>query len=171
MKHMILIALLAVSQFSMAAAGKAERELTRERAKEIMDSKDTASKEKYLSSLADMAGKAGKVNGLSLNIKKALLQGDADLLILVYKSIDKKDEATLKFIGEASAGVKTMKEASTLAKLAGMDEATTGKFKVELAKTIEEGKSLEEGMKIASAKIGKTGKDEITMEKIQECVL
>ncbi len=168
MKQIIIVALIAFAQFSMAAAPKAGRELTREKAKEIMEHKDTGSKDKYLTSIADMAGAAGHVNGLSLNIKKALLQGDPDLLVVIYKAIDTKDEAKLKFIGESSAGVKTVKEASVLAKLA--DLTNTGNFKSELAKEIENGKSLTDAIKEASKAIGKTGENEITLEKIMDCL-
>lgn len=168
MKMVLIAALLVVSQFATALPEVRERELSREKATEILASKEKSSKEKYLSKLADMAGEAGKVNGLSLNIKKALLQGDADLLMLVYKSITKKDEATLKFIGDASAGVKTTKEASALSKLATM--TYTGNFKSEVSKEVENGKTLEQAIKAASKTIGKSGKEEITLEKILECL-
>ena len=169
MKKSALIAIiLVISNLAFAGPAKVERELTREKATEIMGAKDTASKEKYLSKLADMAGEAGKINGLSGNIKKALMQGDADLLMLVYKSIAKKDEAQLKFIAEVSAGVKTVDDARGLSKLAEM--TYTGNFKAELLKSIENGKSVEEAIKDASKAIGKTGNDEITLKKILDCI-
>ena len=96
------------------------------------------------------------------------MQGDPDLLVVIYKAIDTKDEAKLKFIGESSAGVKTIKEASVLAKLA--DLTNTGNFKVELAKEIDNGKSLTDAIKEASKAIGKTGENEITLEKIMDCL-
>ena len=169
MKKTVMMALvLMISNLAFAGPAKVERELTRDKATEIMGAKDTDSKEKYLSKLAVMAGEAGKINGLSGNIKKALLQGDADLLMLVYKSIAKKDEVQLKFIAEGSAGVKTVKDARGLSKLAEM--TYTGNFKAEFLKAIEQGKSVEEATKDASKAIGKTGKDEITLEKILECI-
>lgn len=169
MKTMIVTALLVLSQMTLAAGAKVERELSREKAKQIMDSKETASKEKYLGDIARLAGTAGKVDGLSLNIKKALLQGDVDLLVLVYKATAKEDAATLKFIGEASGGVKTAKEANALSKLAEM--SYTGNFKAEVLKEVEQGKSLSDAVKAASKTIGKTGKDEITLEKLLECLV
>jgi hypothetical protein len=169
MKSLIVIALIAMSQMSFAAGPKPERELSREKATQILESKDKASKEKYLSKISDMAGKAGGVGGLSENIKKALLQGDADLLITVYKAIDAKNESALKFIAEVSAGVKTTKEANALAKISDM--SYTGNFKAELTKEIESGKSLTDAVKAASKSIGKTGKNEITIEKILECIV
>lgn len=171
MKQIIIVAIIAFAQFSMAAAPKAGRELTREKAKEIMEHKDAASKDKYLTSIADMAGNAGHVNGLALNIKKALLQGDADLLVVIYKAIDTKDEAKLKFIGESSAGVKTVKDASTLAKLADLTFTGAENFKAEVAKEIENGKSLKDAVKEASKAMGKTGENEITLEKIINCLV
>ena len=169
MKKMIMIAILVVSNFAIAAPAKVEREMSHARAKEITESKDQASKEKYISKMADLAGQTGNVNGLSLNIKKALLQGDPDLLILVYKSIAKKDEATLKFIAEASGGVKTATEAKAIAKLAEIPNA--GSFRAEVTKEVEaNGKSITEAFKLASATLKKLGEKEITIEKILECL-
>ena len=164
MKQLIIAALLVFSQISMAGQKEVKHDFTRETAKSILESKDLEKKEKYLSSIADSAGKAGHVQGLTENIKKALLQNNPDLLVLVYKSIEKQDEAVLRFIGDASAGVKTEKEAEVLAQLATLPEYA-GKFKVELINAIENGSSVKDGMKTASKAIGKTGKDEITLEK------
>ena len=168
MKKMMMIAVLVIANFALAAPTKVEREMSPARAKEIMESKDQASKEKYISKIADLAGQAGNVNGLSLNIKKALLQGDADLLILVYKATAKKDEATLKFIAEASGGVKTATEAKAIAKLAEIANASS--FRAEVTKQVENGKSITEAFKIASAALKKLGEKEITIEKILECL-
>ncbi|MBC7467069.1 MAG: hypothetical protein H7256_13855 [Bdellovibrio sp.] len=166
MKRTLILALLVFSQFSFAGTAKVERELTREKAKEIMASKETESKEKYLGKIAEMAADAGSVKGLSLNIKKALLQGDADLLMTVYKATAKKDTATLKFIGETSAGVRTAKEAVAIANLAesGAGEKQV-QFRTELAKEVENGKSVEEALKAASKTLGYKGDKEITLEK------
>ncbi len=165
----MMIAILVISNFAFAAPTKAERELSPAKAKEIMETKDQAAKEKYLGKIADLAGQAGNVNGLSLNIKKALLQGDADLLILVYKATAKKDEATLKFIAEASGGVKTVTEARTIARLALMENA--GSFRAELTKLVEGGKSITEAFPLASAALKKLGVNEITIEKILSCLV
>ncbi|MFZ3229557.1 MAG: hypothetical protein WA160_05085 [Pseudobdellovibrio sp.] len=169
MKKTIIAALLICSQFAMAAGPKVERELSRAKAQEILASKEEKSKAKYIENIADLASRTGKVEGLSLKLKEALLKGDADLLMLVFKSIAKGDTASLKFIAEASRGVKSIAEASTLSKLTELEN--TGNFKAELADAIEKGSTLEEAMKIASTKIGKTGKDEITMEKIKDCII
>ena len=169
MKQIIMVALLVVAQFAVAAApGEAKPEMNRERATKILESKDIDKKEKYISALSDAAAEVAAAKGNSLSIKKALLQGDADLLRLVFNAKEKRNAEMLSFIGDASAGVKTAKEASALAKIAEMNY--TGNFKTELTKAVENGKSFEEAIKAASKAIGKTGKDEITLEKILDCL-
>jgi len=168
MKQMIMVALLVVAQLAVAGPAEVKPEMNRERATKILESKDTVKKEKYISALSDAAAEVAAARGNSLSIKKALLQGDADLLRLVFNAKEKRNAEMLSFIGDASAGVKTTKEASALAKIAEMNY--TGNFKTELTKAVENGKSLEEAIKAASKAIGKTGKDEITLEKILDCL-
>ena len=165
---MIMVALLVVAQLAVAGPAEVKPEMNRERATKILESKDTVKKEKYISALSDAAAEVAAARGNSLSIKKALLQGDADLLRLVFNAKEKRNAEMLSFIGDASAGVKTTKEASALAKIDEMNY--TGNFKTELTKAVENGKSLEEAIKAASKAIGKTGKDEITLEKILDCL-
>jgi hypothetical protein len=171
MKSVIIFALIAMSQMVLALpAGNVEKakEITIERANEILK-KDPATRDKMLSTIADGVAKSANVGGLSENIKKALSQGDADFLVALSKAYNSKDEKAIKFIAEASAGVKTAKEAKALGQLSQM--TYTGNFLAEVTKEVETGKTLTEAIKAASKTIGKTGKNEITIDKLLECIV
>ncbi|MBC7457130.1 MAG: hypothetical protein H7235_02545, partial [Bdellovibrionaceae bacterium] len=107
MNKLIMVALIAFAQFSFAAPEVKREKLTTEKATEILVNKEKKENEVYIGTIADAAAKAGKVGAQSDSIKKALLQGDVDLFMTVYRAAEKGDAAKLKFIGTASAGVRT----------------------------------------------------------------
>lgn len=167
-------ALIAVQVY--AAPAKVEA-LKIEKAKAIMAQKDSKEAKDYFAGVAKAVSSAGKLEGLSLNIEKALSQGNADLLVTVSKIAADNNTKAAKMITELSAGVRSEKDASDLASLVNKNlDSISGAegFIKHMNNAIEKGESVSQAKVTAAKKhleeIKSKEKLEDWLKKLEECV-
>ena len=193
MKRTILLSILAVAQFSMAA-GPAKRTVDREHVRKevvkLLGSEDQTKIKSHITEMSKRAALRAGLEGHSEFLRKAIDTKDESFIVIMTEATLNKDKETLEFLAKASRAVgnisksekvfssgtetqsKAKADAKAIADIAQIDPAVMGpsaaKFKAEVVKAIEGGKTVTEAIKAASIAIDKTGKDEITAKKIEE---
>lgn len=174
----LLITLMGALIAVQVYAGPAKVEaLKLEKAKAIMAQRDNKETKDYFSNIAKAVSSAGKLEGLSLNIEKALSHGNADLLVTVTKIAADNNTKAAKMITELSAGVKSEKDAADLAALVNKNlDSIPGAegFINKMYSAIEKGESVAQA-KVTAAKqhleeTKSKEKLEDWLKKLEDCV-